>query len=425
MRYSISRVFTQLRVHWKTYLVFILEFAIGVAILTSSFNILLTSKEVLQAQKNSIAGQSITVTCLTDLDYQPLPDEPFPITFQDYLHMRQKYGRELNFSYTAYVHNLLFLKNEEFIFGKSTQFIQPCCFFMDDAMFQELFGYSREPGKAYAGGEALAGLNFASANPEKVSPNDQEMNLDWLSVKSGGTVQISGRDSFQLTELKNPKNLVGLEFGGLYTSKEDSIAIERCVIFPAEAVELLHNVPVDNKHSILRMKYKDGQFEVNVIPSLLSDLSQGHPHYHFTVADKFLTMEKSMDEMNTDSVLLLWVSAAIMAIVMIGMIGILLIFLYRRKKSMAIAIAFGSTFTRLALELLLETVIVFELGSVLGLTAAYFITPLTNGLYANTAFHPVCVWWILGIAAIAAIIASAAGLIGNKKLSPIQILRNL
>ena len=144
-----------------------------------------------------------------------------------------------------------------------------------------------------------------------------------------------------------------------------------------------------------------------------------------SLKDKALSMEKYSSEMNARIFKYMIVSLAIVAIVLIGTVGILLVILNQRKKSMAVAYCCGATPWKSFLELYGEISSVFLAGGILGLALSGGITPRLSAVESAADFYPVNIVFVILFCLAAALLCCGAALAGVDNKDPVKNLKEL
>ena len=114
-----------------------------------------------------------------------------------------------------------------------------------------------------------------------------------------------------------------------------------------------------------------------------------------------------------------------MIIVFVSMIGILLVLLARRRKSIAVTYCCGATRWKSFWELAAEAALVFILGGALGLAGAFAAVPILRGELYRIDFYPVNIITILAAAIAAALVSCLIALAGIRLREPAKELKAL
>lgn len=415
MKYSLKRVWLQLIANWRIYAVILLEYAVGIVILVSCMNVFYSSKDTLMEYKSRMVEDTIPITYTGGAGLGK--ESSFPITYESFQDLSEKYSDDLRMSFALQCNCFYLIKD-------SNNSISLNILFMNDNTFEDWFGYEREDDVVYVGSAANEGIKALSA---EFKEGQFEKNVicvsgDLLSFENE-KINLSEKVNYNYVLLQGKKGREYIPNTGWYLMED--IPISSCVIFPLDSVSQIKTVSLSAQQSLLNVRYVNEKVSEDVLSALVEDLSMLENGYQFSVADQFLQMQNSIEDLNARYETFFLMACAVLAIVVNGIIGILLIFLYRRKKSMAISLAYGATLQRIAGELYLEILVVLISGCVLGLIGAYVYNSRITLFYTEIVFHPICIFWVIGVTCIGVFIACSLALIGVKRESPIQVLRDL
>lgn len=412
MIYSLNRVWWQLKYHWKIYSFILLEYAVGIVVLVSCMNIFYSSRDTLKELKNQVTDGAIPVTYTGGRKH--MEDSTFPISYDNYLELSERYNRDLSMSFAQYCINSYFVKS---------QIITLHILFMNKNMFQDVIGYEQKENTVYVGKEAYVGVQTLAynCNNGKLNENVIPSNQNFFSF-ANDTIGLSDKVAYDIVLVQQKK---GKEYISLNRIMSNSIPIDSCIIFPIDSVQLIRDIPLTVPSSLMTVRYIDNNSEEDKVAALVSDLSMLKKGYQFTVADQYLLTQGIIGDLNAKYETYFLAACAVLVIVITGITGILLIYLYRRKKSMAISLAYGATFGRVVGELLLEVFAILICGCILGIVGAYHYHSHIHLSYTEVHFHPICIFLVIGVTGIGSFLASSLALIGVKKEAPIHILRDL
>ena len=110
---------------------------------------------------------------------------------------------------------------------------------------------------------------------------------------------------------------------------------------------------------------------------------------------------------------------------LIGTVGILLVILNQRKKSMAVAYCCGATPWQSFLELYGEISSVFLAGGIFGLALSGGITPRLSAVESAADFYPVNIFFVILFCLAAALLCCGAALTGVDNKDPVKNLKEL
>lgn len=411
MRYSLYRVWKQLWNNKKSYWFIVFQMAIGIGIFVTCFNLSLTNRDTLEAYKAEMMDDIIPIHWIGNGmgEEDGLP-AGLQVTYEDYLTIGDKYQEELNVFYSG------ILNSSIFILGDTPEaditIVDMDYLFMNDALFENTFGFEREKDKIYAGSVAYETLNTINgAAPKQVivtSGFPVADNQILFSPSSASSYELLPETEVTYIDRTSTS-------AELVTVEDIRMDIKNCIICPVEKMADFESAFMCFD-AILKLQYKSTEFKATTIPAILNELTiKNQGSYNFTVDDNFLYAEKRSAEQNNQVIMFIAVSVVIFIIVMVGMIGILLITLQKRKKEIAISYAFGSTRKRTVAELLTEVMTVYILGGGFGLLLSVMMAKLVTDDKVQITFYPVCILYVVAFCIIAAIICRIDGLLINVK----------
>ncbi|MDO5345828.1 MAG: hypothetical protein Q4E91_08795 [Lachnospiraceae bacterium] len=365
MKFHIQRIFHQLIYYKKQYLIIWTELLIGITAFTVCCNMFLTSREIQREYERSMSGESMMVQYdwLGNFGDEASYSNPYvPVDYRQYRSVEEEFGVELEFSYAAWLYFSAFM-GEEYQEVESWTVV-----FMNDVCFADLFGEKRLPDTAYVGENAAQALDrlqgYQDTGGEALVDTfgtDEEFQIrkDTISVK-GGTAGCMDMPKTSAKELLTP-------WLDSYAEEEERIWLADCVILPVEWMEPL-DLTLEHTvcHSALQVENREGVNSLTLLKQLTDRLSEMNPEFAFRIGDGYLEMESEREEMQERAQYWLRISAAVLVLVAGSLTGILLVLLWQRRRSKAVAWLCGSTEQMLELETLAELGILFALAAVPG-----------------------------------------------------------
>lgn len=442
MAFSCKRIFHNIRHHLGVCFIFIVEFAIGVAILGGTINIFLSLQRDLKAEQEKMAGKQIGVSVLRKGqadDTWSIPwEEQIPISYDTYLESETLYGEDLKISYTLQGSFVDGVWDGHYSKDTEVDFIYFDAWFVNDAFFEDLFGIPMEPGKIYAGEKAYDNLiryRDYHANPKYIYGKSSYPEM--LTIENGKFC-LSKNHTYELTPAPPSENEY-IKINGAYFVESDYPLITDCVFIPLEEFPIYREVlrqefdPYNHQEgdvtpdfsSQLSVEYKSADVNANIVPELLDYLMNQNKDYEFMIDQDLMALQRKADSIEQTIMQMIMVSSFILLIVVLGTTGLFLIFLYRRKKQMAISIAYGSTTARLFGEIFAEIFLITAVGAGLGLLALHFVMPYTVQLYSAVTFQPACILAAFLAALVNSVLTAVLSFTGIGKISPAKILKDL
>lgn len=178
--------------------------------------------------------------------------------------------------------------------------------------------------------------------------------------------------------------------------------------------------------SVLSVELKSDDADVNIIPSLISFLNSSTIDKEFSMNEEVLRLQAVIDDFHQVLIMQIVRASAVLMIVVLGTTGLFLIFLYRRKKQMAVSIAYGSTKARLFGEIFSEVMLITAVGTALGIFALkHYKMPGALEMYNAATFQPECVIIPVVAAVLCAFLTALLSFAGIGEVSPAKILKDL
>lgn len=387
MLFSLKRIFHNIRRRFGVYLIFMLEFAVGVAMLSSALNVVFSLQKDLDETREKTSEAIVIVYHETDFSPFSFMDEKLitpweediAISYDAYLRAEKTYGEDLELRYTLKTDNMfvpVFENNSSKISYSSYLSV----YYINNAKFRKIFGTDMEPGKIYAGEEAFAELNklldyskkpgcvlgkdedypwsfyftdgkltyFDGREIELVPapPTEQEVFMDVADVPKKYLPKVSAMICVPIEEFRTYRDVVRRNFNPYNNYWETIEIVEDNTDEDGKRAVTTRQKPhyqQPNFTAFLSVKYKSDDADVNIIPSLITELNSTKPELEFSMNEEVLKLQQLMDSYDQLLTTQIIRSAGVLLIVVLGTTGLLLIFLYQRKKQMAVSIAYGST----------------------------------------------------------------------------------
>lgn len=433
MQYSIRRIFHNIRLHLGVYLIFILEFAIGIAILSGTLTVLVSLQKDLDAEREKMMADKIRVVYSPPLGVDYSEDrlknweEQIIITDDTFYELEKRYGNSMKLNYYIKTHN-----DEFMVVTWDTVFVS-------DDMFESLFGFPMEEGKMYAGEDIYDDV----VNYKDFIQKKNKVSYDTLILRPVVWVEndeyvLSKKNIYQLE--KAPMcSIEALPSGQAVSLEEYWTKTAKCLYVPLKEfptyldllrreyhpINVTENSLTPNFQTALSVEYRDKDFDVNLFPDMLSFLMERNNKYEFTADMSVLQLQYTADSLDGKISDMIAISICVLFVVILGTTGLFLIYLYRRKRQMAVSIAYGSTFSRLFWEIFAEVLIVTGMGAVLGILAVKKIMPYAVQMYHGAEFQPICIAVAIAAALVSSIIVVGLSFAGIGETSPAKILKDL
>lgn len=187
----------------------------------------------------------------------------------------------------------------------------------------------------------------------------------------------------------------------------------------------------DINHIKLNIKFPDAKRNeiaslYQKIDAVITNWNTQSKSYSFTIGSEFFDFLKSTSTMRKQSIIFNSISCIFLFIILIGLIGLFVLFMERRKKEMAVCLALGATKNNLAWEIFLEILCISFVGFLIGIVTSCII--LQNGFYytyilVNLSYQ--IPFLLIILLFVIAVLASVPSIYMVKKLLPMEILRSL
>jgi ABC-type antimicrobial peptide transport system permease subunit len=183
----------------------------------------------------------------------------------------------------------------------------------------------------------------------------------------------------------------------------------------------LFNISMNIKINDDKVNYSGLQNEV------LNLLNENHGDiFAYSLGSEFVNFLRLSNRAGEEAMAFNFIAAVLLLIVLIGLSGLFVLIINRRKREIAISLALGATKGRVYMECLLEMSILAVTGSVIGILASVILLSKGFESAAVVTYPNMLVSLTLtGLSLLVAIISTIPVFITIKKLMPIEILRTV
>lgn len=276
---------------------------------------------------------------------------------------------------------------------------------MNDAFFESIWGFSPQPEVAYLG-------NRIGSDCRK----NMEVLADWLRCKENEI--YVGEKTFSTYLL--PQKISTLV---LAAETEFDQAVSSMLILPESQLEFLEQHIIGSPIVFFRIDPLKDQ-AVDFIYDIARWLQDEHPEYQYQVIDQRLQMEKSIRELTSQIQQLSWFAKISLMITVVGLVGVLLIFLERRRREMAICRMLGATKYQLFAELFWEVFLLTLMGGILSILLLFTLIPNLSTVVFRVTFQWKSIFIVLGTATCITLISCSCAIAAISSNSPLKILRS-
>lgn len=388
MKYSLSKIIHNLVRNGLLYLFILLSFMLGAGLFITCMNFRMTGEQLLEEAKIQSSEGLIQVLGSFHHTANPLIDPEayqqektdYLIPYNTYLNLisNPQYTDELEFLFTfktvANIH----------IWG-ADEGADPDVYFMNEDLFDYLYGFSRSEGMAYLGDTAYAELLHVGDEVK----NEKDILFVNSTIYIDGDSLIVDDQSYpyevvmpmeadiSLTTLANTlwTDILDKEMESILGEETKPDTMDNAVILPIEDVFIPPNTDILSNHLLLH--YRNAEWREDVVAQVIQELNRIDSRSHFSVENRYLDLKGQMEDYSYDMDRWLLVAVSILFLSGVGCIGSMYLLLDKRRHFMAVSIAYGSTFWRIMLETVTELLLVLFTGSILGVLILPLLQKIT------------------------------------------------
>ena len=394
MKYLIYRAFQKLWINKKIYFVIALELAIGITVVLCGISSTYSAKSRLELYKQQIGEQGVVIEYSKNRDFA---NTELPITVEDYRIIKEDHS-ELDISYLLFTRSIY--QTRKSLDVKGVTFVS-----MDANSFFNCFGFAPQDDAIYLGTQVAndfekEGLCFF----EK-----------WLSWDESNVI-IGDSDIVDIVRL-NPLNK------SIFVALLVDLKVESMIILPEKCMNMLElNVEEQLTPCLRIVSVSDGD-EPDAVFEVVQTLHDKHPAYFYRISEQYLELQKSITDLTQEIRLFSWIAWFVLIITMVGIIGILLIYMEKRKREFAIILALGGTHATIFKEIFLEVFSLCFISGCIGLIATVITIPYLSTSVFTAYFHWISVVMMLGIVLMITIISCTCMILGIRDVYPMKILK--
>ncbi|MBD5499178.1 MAG: hypothetical protein HDR11_15750 [Lachnospiraceae bacterium] len=351
MKYSIRRILYNLCHSSLLYAMLAVHFALGAGLFIVCMNYRMTSRELLEESRQK--SREGLVSVLQQSRYIP---EDYGISYDVYLRLStdKTYTEDLEMLFAMEFNNVIFDLEQDRI-------VSLWIIFMNENLFDYLYGFSRGEDIVYLGNAAYQGL---IAVGESVNAGRNVMFAEKEIYVEGDFLVMGGKK--YVYEVIMPLAESTIMPGNEMTGYDMSTA----VIFPVEDVYL----PVSSYdgmkfalRSILFYKYRNENCREDLVARQLREINAASSTIYFRVNDAYMELKQKMHDFDYD--MDRWLLAAVSVLVLsgLGSMGSMFLLLNKRRHLIAVSVACGATMRRMITESIVENCTVLFCGGVLGI----------------------------------------------------------
>lgn len=434
MKYLMRRAFLNFKSSKKIYVFFFIEIILAGLILNIFSGLGYSSEKNMRKVESMIQNESIKIS-----DYSASRSDDFYFTKENYEYISEKFKDKLSISYSV---------RERIFWGydDSGKLENLNIVFANDQFFKLILNEDVEGfetgNKAYVGKRIMEKfMNLEGF--EKKSPSNIDVapiNNFLMPIYMDGSELRFRDESFQVQELTKAFGENGEKTIKHYSSNfsnEESehtkeiidLDLNNAIILPIKYSEGIEQALMDSERimdSMSLIKFHDSVKDNNTLYNIYMYLRENHEErfdYEFiSRLDEFKRNAERGKEITKSINVILWFC---MLIVIIGVNGLMLMNINRRKRSIAVATCIGATNNQIAKEIIFETLFITIppaiLSNLLSWFAAGNLIKLDGLEYEIPVYSYIIVFMIsVGIAVIASILPVRK----MRQFMPLEILRS-
>lgn len=394
MRYLIYRAFQKLWINKKIYFVITLELAIGITVVLCGISSAYSAKSRLELYKRQIGEQGIAIEYSAGRNFA---NAELPVTMEDYEILKKEHS-ELDISYLLFTYSIYQTQKSSDV--KNVTFVS-----MDADSFFSCFGFAPQEDAIYLGAQVADDL-------EKEGLRFFEKWLSWdeSNVMIG---DFCFADIVRLNSLNK----------SIFVALLMDLKIEQMIILPEKCMNALErNVEGQLSPCLRIVSVSDGGGQ-DAVSKIVQTLQDKHPAYSYRISEQYLELQKSIADLTQEIRIFSWIAWFVLIITMVGIIGILLIYMEKRKRELAIILALGGTHATIFKEIFLEVFSLCFMSGCVGLIATVAMIPyLSTGVF-TAYFQWISVVVMLGIVLMITVISCTCMILGIRDVYPTKILK--
>lgn len=394
MKYFIYRAFQKLWINKKVYFVIALELVIGITVVLCGMCSACSAKSRQEQYRQQIGDQGIVIEHSASGDFT---NRELPITVEDYEIIKETYS-ELDISYLLFMHSIYQAK-------KSSDVRNVTFAAMDTDSFCGFFGFAPQDDVIYIGAQVA----------DDLEQEGMRFFEQWFSWEESH-VMIGDLDFADVVRL-DPLNK------SIVVALVMELNIEQMIILPEKYMSVLECNVQEQLTPYLRIVPVSNGGGLDAVSEVVQMLQDEHPAYSYRISEQYLELQKSITDLTQEIRIFSWIAWFVLIITTVGIVGILLIYMEKRKREFAIILALGGTHATIFREIFLEVFLLCFMSGCIGLTATLITVPYLSTSVFTAYFHWSSVVVMLGIVLMVTVISCTCMILGIRDVYPIKILK--
>lgn len=394
MKYSLYRAFQKLWINKKINAAIAIELIIGITVVLCGVSSSFSAKSRLELYTKQIGEQGAVI------EYSGIENSEnneLPIAIEDYESIKEEYG-ELEISYLIYTQSIYQMQ-------KSSNVKDVTLICMDTNTFTHFFGYAPSDSTVYLGTQVL----------DDCSSDKLHFFEEWISWDEAN-VRIGDMDISNIEKLSTSDN-------SIFVSLLIDLDVDSMIILPEECMTI-HEVNAGEQWiPCLRIIPSSNEDISRNILEITQTLQDSHQGYSYRVSEQYLELQKSIDDLTQDIRLFAWIAWFVLIITMVGIVGVWLIYLEKRKREFAIILALGGTHKTIFREVFLEIFALCLISGLISIVGTILLIPHLSTSVFTAHFHWLSVVVMFGIVLIVTMITCTCMVWGIRDVYPTKILK--
>lgn len=357
MKYSLKRIFHNLCYNWAAYLIIMVNFMLGAGLFILCMNFEMTSARLLKECKQKSAEGVIAVSQW--VSFEEWDGSEYDISYDTYLRLStdERYADDLAMLLAQGFSTATFLAEKE-------QAFSTWLYFMNDNLFEYLYGFTRSDGVAYVGNTAYQNL-LTIGEAVKRGEESGIIFIPFEAYIDGEILVLDGKRYSYEVVMPLEKETIMPGFTG-----RSGYNMAEVILLPIEEVYLpqpSHPTFTVTPRDILFFKYLNDEWREDLVAQQLRELNAANEKVTFKVEDEYLQLKRQLEDLSFDMDRWMLVAVSILLLSGVGCIGLMFLLLNKRRHFMAVSVAYGSTLRRIGMETIAELCIVLLSGGGLGI----------------------------------------------------------
>ena len=352
MRYSLKRIFHNLCHNWAAYLIIIVNFMLGAGLFILCMNFEMTSARLLKECKQKSAEGVIAVSQW--VSFEEWDGSEYDISYDTYLRLSTD---------ERYADDLAMLLAQGFdiatVLFEKEQIFSTWLYFMNDNLFEYLYGFTRSDGVAYVGNTAYQ--NLLTIGEAVKGGEESEIFFFPFEAYIDGEILVLDGKSYPY-EIVMPLEEETIMPGGVGRSGYNMAEV---ILLPIEEIYLpqpSHPTFTVITRDILFFRYLNDEWREDLVAQQLRELNAANEKVTFKVEDEYLQLKRQLEDFSYDMDRWMLVAVSVLLLSGVGCIGLMFLLLNKRRHFIAVSVAYGSTLRRIGIETMAELSVVLLSG---------------------------------------------------------------